>query len=123
MALLQLAALLPRSPKHLLKRYGISREQMYLIFLVYHDDEDNPRILSDYARLLNISNSTLTRNIQKLEEKVILRRANLSDKPAKQVYLQLLSKGQLYALEINSTIDEAMREVDAEKLSDVVSKL
>lgn len=100
---LRLSSLLPRASLELSKRYKLTRKQMYLIYLVLDDDLGEPRMLTDYAMLLNISNSTLTHNIEKLEGRKILRRIRFSNRKATS--LQLMSMGQLQAHEIKEYIE------------------
>jgi DNA-binding MarR family transcriptional regulator len=113
-SLLSVAALLPRADKELIRNYKLSRKQIYLIYLALHDDESKPKRLSDYARLLNISPSTLTRNIQKLEERKVLERVALNP----GIGLKLLSRGQLYAIEIENYFDPLF-ELAASKLEEL----
>ncbi len=99
---LNAASLLPRVSPSIRQKYLISRKQMYLIYLVYHSASLNLSKLSDYASTLNVSPSTLTRNIEKLEQRKILERT-----PSKtNTTLRLLSLGQLYAIEIEQYFSE-----------------
>lgn len=98
--LLQISALLPKVDGEISKNYNLSRKQMYLVYLVYSDDPGKPYRLADYARYLNISTSTLTRNVEKLEERKVMERTKNPDN--RGIGLRLLSMGQLYALEIGN---------------------
>lgn len=116
--LLELSALLPRADKDIAKRYKLSRKQIYLIYLVYNDDPAAASTLSTYARWLNISNSTLTRNIEKLEERKILLRMPIEGK--RGIGLKLLSHGQLHALEIDSYMAANLGAIDTKQLRGIV---
>lgn len=115
--LLQIAALLPRADKDLAKRYKLTRRQIYLIYLVFIDDPINPATLSQYAKWLNISNSTLTRNIEKLVARKILIRVSLDGK--RGYGLKLLSHGQLYALEIDQYMQKALGSINRKQLPEL----
>ncbi len=102
--ILKAAALLPRGNRLLTVNYKLSRKQIYLIYLVNHFPELK---LTEYAELLNVSNSTFTRNVEKLEvRKVLLREKSKSN----SVTLRLLSLGQLYAIEIDKYFDSYFQE-------------
>jgi len=102
--ILEIASLLPRADKELQQKYDLSRKQIYLLSLIHFEQVDKPITLSNYANLLNISASTLARNIEKLELRKVILREKL---PMQKGYkLKLLSLGQLYALEIDKKLTE-----------------
>lgn len=118
--LLQVSSLLPKADKFLAKQYKLSRKQIYLLYLIHIGHTENIELLKDaklnvYAKLLNISASTLTRNIEKLEARKLLERVKSPGQ--KQVTIKLLSLGQLYAIDIARTFDTHFETLSAEKRS------
>jgi DNA-binding MarR family transcriptional regulator len=111
--LLSVSALLPRADVDIQRKYNLSRKQIYLIYLIQQFQEEGLK-LSDYANILNISPSTLTRNIEKLEERRIIQR--VSETASKTIQLKLLSLGQLYAIEISTCIDNYFLNLSAKNM-------
>jgi DNA-binding MarR family transcriptional regulator len=77
---------------------------MYLLYLVYFQDQLNINYFKDMAEMLNISASTLSRNIQKLEQKELLFIENVPG-TANRI-LRLKSKGQLIVIEIKKYLKD-----------------
>lgn len=111
-ALLEISALLPKAETEFTKRYKLSRKQLYLIYLINHADELHISRLQHFAQYLNISNSTLTRNLEKLESRKIVQRIRPTEKRNSQTELKLLSVGQLYAIEIERLMEEHFKDID-----------
>jgi DNA-binding MarR family transcriptional regulator len=121
--LLKVAALLPYQLKEIAERYGLSRKQVYLIFLVGVDAQENSWSLKDYADMLAVDKSTLSRNIDKLVSEKIIERVKTPG--AREVHLSLLSQGQLYFWDINSYFQGHFEQLKRErgKLLDKVENL
>lgn len=101
----------PVSPS--LRKYGLTRQQLQLIYLVGIANDADASLpgkpinkLSWFANTLGISRSTLTRNVEKLEARKVLMRVAAdeagSPKARAKFGLKLLSLGQLYLIEIEN---------------------
>ena len=112
--ILKISALLPRADRTITSRYSLSRKQIYLIYLVHTSQDTGINTLKDYADILNISLSTLTRNIEKLERRNILERVR--EKGKKSQSLRLLSMGQLNALEISGWFENYFKSIDLKRI-------
>jgi DNA-binding MarR family transcriptional regulator len=73
--------------------------------------------LKDYAELLNISTSTLSHNISKLEDMDVIKRVKEDGK--KSVNLKLKSKGQLYAIEIREFMDRYFEQISIQQCKEL----
>ncbi len=110
--LLELTSLLPKPDRSFTQKYHLSKQQTYLIYLISIQTQLNDSRdvgMSTFAKLLNISTSTLTRNVEKLEQRKVLERIHKTGE--KIVSLRLLSLGQLYALEIGDHFEQALGNV------------